>query len=233
MIPIREWSGPRAGDYTVDEIQKETEVLSAPVHTAAEKRYLRKLNFIILPTISLLYFFEYLDRGNVAVGTSSYLLIESFVMQTNYASQNAKLYGLDSGHSTSGNGVGPGAKSLTSKEWQLNVMIFYVGLVLFQIPGCIGYRIFSPSRVSVSARQPLLLLTQQQWIAFGVCGWSVASLLQCLAFDLGGELVCRIFLGVFEGLFGTGIIYYLSLWYHRTELGLRVFWFLGPTAIAG
>jgi len=96
-------------------------------------------------------------------------------------------------------------------------MIFYVGLVLFQVPGCIGYRIFPPSR----------------WIAFGVCGWAVASLLQCAAYSLAGELVCRIFLGAFEGLFGTGIVYYLSLWYHRTELGVRVFWFLGPTAIAG
>jgi hypothetical protein len=31
------------------------------------------------------------------------------------------------------------------------------------------------------------------------------------------------FWGAFEGLFGTGIIYYLSLWYHRTEMGVRVF----------
>ena len=32
-----------------------------------ERRYMRRLNTIILPTISALYFFEYLDRGNVAV----------------------------------------------------------------------------------------------------------------------------------------------------------------------
>jgi hypothetical protein len=32
-----------------------------------ERRYMRRLNMIILPTISALYFFEYLDRGNVAV----------------------------------------------------------------------------------------------------------------------------------------------------------------------
>jgi hypothetical protein len=32
-----------------------------------EKRYRRRLDMIILPTVSLLYFFEYLDRGNVAV----------------------------------------------------------------------------------------------------------------------------------------------------------------------
>ncbi|KAH8879519.1 MFS general substrate transporter, partial [Thozetella sp. PMI_491] len=162
----------------------------------AQKKYLRKVDFIILPTISLLYFFEYLDRGNIA---------------------NAKLYGIDDGHDTANNGVGPGTSKLSATQWQLVVMIFYVGLVLCQVPGCIGYRIFSPSK----------------WIAFGVCGWSAVSLLQALSFNLSGELACRVFLGAFEGLFGTGIVYYLSLWYHRTEMGIRVFWFLGPTAVAG
>lgn len=26
-------------------------------------------------------------------------------------------------------------------------MIFYVGLILFQVPGCLGYRVFPPSKV--------------------------------------------------------------------------------------
>lgn len=72
-----------------------------------------------------------------------------------------------------------------------------------------------------------------QWIAFGVCFWGAASLLQCAAFNLAGLAVCRVFIGVGEGLFGTGILYYLSLWYKRGEMGVRVFWFLGPTALAG
>ena len=58
-------------------------------------------------------------------------------------------------------------------------------------------------------------------------------MLQDNATDYASLLVCRIFLGTCEGLFGTGTVYYLSLRYHRTGLGLRVFWFLGPTAIAG
>ena len=36
-----------------------------------ERRYMRRLNIIVLPTISALYFFEYLDRGNVAVRSCS------------------------------------------------------------------------------------------------------------------------------------------------------------------
>jgi hypothetical protein len=61
----------------------------------------------------------------------------------------------------------------------------------------------------------------------------MSSLLQCAAFKFVGLAVSRVFLGVFEGLFGTGIVYYLSLWYHRDEMGVQVFWLLGPTAIAG
>lgn len=79
----------------------------------------------------------------------------------------------------------------------------------------------------------ILALIWSSGLLLGVCGWAVTSLLQCTAFNLAGGLVCRVSIGVFEGLFGTGIVYYLSLWYHRTEMGVRVFWFLGPTALSG
>jgi hypothetical protein len=67
------------------------------------------------------------------------------------ASQNAKLYGYDKGHETLASGIGPGAKALSATQWQTVIMIFYVGLVLFQVPGCIGYRVFPPSKVRSDA----------------------------------------------------------------------------------
>lgn len=54
-------------DYAPPEVQKEAQILHDAEHLKAQKRYLRKLDCIILPTISTLYFFEYLDRGNIAV----------------------------------------------------------------------------------------------------------------------------------------------------------------------
>ncbi|KAL9087867.1 MAG: hypothetical protein Q9165_006429 [Trypethelium subeluteriae] len=186
-----------AEGYADASIQKENQaVLASDESKIIQRKYLRKLDFIICPTISFLYFFEYLDRGNVA---------------------NAKLYGLDKGHDTSSGGVGPGKQSLSATQWEVVIMLFYVGLILFQVPGCIGYRLVSPSK----------------WIAFSVCFWCITSILQDVATNYASLLVCRVFLGAFEGLFGTGILYYLSLWYHRTELGLKVFWYLGPTAVAG
>lgn len=64
--------------------------------------------------------------------------------------QNAKLLGVANGQDTKDNGVGPGTHELTSVQWQTVVMIFYVGLILFQVPGCIGYRVFPPSKVRVA-----------------------------------------------------------------------------------
>ncbi len=54
-------------DYAGEEVQKGAAMLQDPAWIDAQKRYVRKLDTIILPAITLLYFFEYLDRGNVAV----------------------------------------------------------------------------------------------------------------------------------------------------------------------
>ena len=55
------WISPESFENTHSDIQISDD------HVKAEKRYLRTLDFIILPAISALYFFEYLDRGNIAV----------------------------------------------------------------------------------------------------------------------------------------------------------------------
>ena len=44
--------------------------LESPGAREAERKYIWKLDLIILPTISALYFSEYIDRGNIAVCTS-------------------------------------------------------------------------------------------------------------------------------------------------------------------
>lgn len=64
-----------AAGYAAADVQKEVQHLDSPEMSLARKRYLRKLDLIILPMISVLYFFEYLDRGNVAVFLPSCLPI--------------------------------------------------------------------------------------------------------------------------------------------------------------
>ena len=57
-------------DYAPPEVQKGIQLLDTQELQTARKKYLRKLDLIILPTISALYFFECLDRGNIAVHLS-------------------------------------------------------------------------------------------------------------------------------------------------------------------
>lgn len=52
--------------------------------------------------------------------------------------KNAKILGISNGRDTIDDGIGPGKKRLSGTQWQTIIMIFYVGLVLFQVPGCIG-----------------------------------------------------------------------------------------------
>lgn len=49
---------------------------------------------------------------------------------------------------------------------------------------------------------------------------------------MAGLVACRAFLGVFEAAFGAGAPYFLSLFYHRRELGLRVSLLLGMNPLA-
>jgi hypothetical protein len=54
-------------DRIFEDAQKAADLVDDPEWILAQKRYLRKLDLTILPMISTLYFFEYLDRGNIAV----------------------------------------------------------------------------------------------------------------------------------------------------------------------
>jgi hypothetical protein len=54
-------------DRIFEDAQKSADLADDPEWILAQKRYLRKLDLTILPMISTLYFFEYLDRGNIAV----------------------------------------------------------------------------------------------------------------------------------------------------------------------
>lgn len=50
--------------------------------------------------------------------------------------------------------------------------------------------------------------------------------------NMTGLIVCRSLLGVFEAFFGSGAPYFLSLFYQRNELGVRVSILLGMSPVA-
>jgi MFS family permease len=64
-------------------------------------------------------------------------------------------------------------------------------------------------------------------------GWGAMALFQCAAKNFAGMLVLRLLLGAFEAGFFAGVVFYLTLFYTRGELGFRIALFFGSALLAG
>ncbi|KAF5007386.1 hypothetical protein FDECE_6272 [Fusarium decemcellulare] len=121
------------------------------------------------------------------------LFILNFIDRNNFA--NARLRGLEED------------LELTDVEYQTCISILLVGYVSMQIP----------------SNMILNKLTRPSWYLCGcVIVWGVISSLTALAYNATGAILCRFFLGCVEASFFPGSIYFLSRWYTRKEMQLRV-----------
>ncbi|KAK6382112.1 hypothetical protein LTS17_003997 [Exophiala oligosperma] len=156
----------------------------APViDKAAEKSYVRKLDFYLLPFLSIMYFFNSVDRSNLG---------------------NAKTDGLDKDLNFTGN------------DYSLLILLFYVPFGLCDLPLNLLTK-----RFSGKVMLPSLMF-----------GWGSLSLIQCAAKNFGGMLAIRLILAVFEAGFFAGVVFYMTLFYTRGELGFRIAIFFGSALLA-
>ncbi|KAL2130288.1 hypothetical protein VTI74DRAFT_6660 [Chaetomium olivicolor] len=86
--------------------------------------------------------------------------------------------------------------------WLLN--IFYITYVVGEF-GVLLWKIFPPHIVG----------------SIVVFGWGLIATVQAGVHSWGGEMALRFFLGAFEAAYGPGIIYLLSFFYLRHEIGFR------------
>lgn len=63
--------------------------------------------------------------------------------------------------------------------------------------------------------------------------WGIVSTLQSLVHNFGGLIACRFFLGLLEGGLFPGIVLYLSGFYRRHELQVRIGLFFSAAAMSG
>jgi hypothetical protein len=68
--------------------------------------------------------------------------------------------------------------------------------------------------------------------AFAVFGWGIISTLQSAVTSWAGLMVCRFGLGIVEATYGPGVPLYLSYFYLREKLGLRIGIFLSGAPLA-
>ncbi|KAI0206683.1 major facilitator superfamily domain-containing protein [Astrocystis sublimbata] len=105
---------------------------------------------------------------------------------------NARIAGLEKDFNLDSNGY----------QWLINV--FYIAYVLAEF-GILLWKVFPPHIVG----------------AIVVFGWGLIATVQAGAQNWGGLVALRFLLGVFEACYGPGIIYLLSFFYLRHEVGFR------------
>lgn len=183
--------------------ETETRSDSLLVDPEAEKKLLWKIDWKILPVIIPLYVCSFLDRVNI--GKYRVLLLVLKASGVLHMTGNARLYGLEED------------LGLTSMEFSIALSILFVTYVSVEIPSNLLIKRIGSSR----------------WIAFITFMWGLTAMCMGFVQSFGGLVVCRLFLGLFEGGFVPGVLLYMSDFYTKNEIALRVSMFIFSSPLAG
>ncbi|RDW94453.1 hypothetical protein BP5796_00216 [Coleophoma crateriformis] len=117
-----------------------------------------------------------------------------------------------------GNAKTAGAQAdlgLSSKQWTWVLNAFYITYEIFEWTTML-WKIL-PAHIFVSV----------------LCvGWGTAAICSGVVSNLAGLAACRAILGICEVMLATGSPFYLSMFYQRHELGLRMAFLLGSSPLA-
>lgn len=118
---------------------------------------------------------------------------------------NARLYSLEAD------------LGLTGTQYQTAVSVLFATYVLVEVPSNLLLKRFTPSR----------------WIAIITISWGIVSTLTGIVQNFGGLLACRLLLGMVEGGLFPGLTVYLTLFYTKKEIALRIGYLFVSSAFAG
>ncbi|KAJ3568327.1 hypothetical protein NP233_g5783 [Leucocoprinus birnbaumii] len=175
--PKEDYSSSEAGD--VPATPKQERIVSD-----AEKRAVRKLDYTIVPVMTMFYLLSFLDRANIG---------------------NARVAGLQKG------------LGLTDHQYQICVTVLYVPYIAAELPSNLLLRWIGPRFA-----MPTILTI-----------WGIIVTLQGLVSSYAGLVVVRALLGLVEGPMFPGIVLYLSGFYTRKDLSLRIALFFSAASLSG
>ncbi|KAH7347450.1 MFS transporter-like protein [Plectosphaerella cucumerina] len=108
--------------------------------------------------------------------------------------------------------------NLTLTQYQTGLSILFVGYIIGQIPSNLLLNWFG----------------RPSWyLGFFTIAWGLVSGLTALVQNFAGIVVCRLILGFVEAPFFPGVLFYLSKWYTKKEMNLRMSIFYSGALIAG
>ncbi|RQM08698.1 hypothetical protein DH86_00000424 [Scytalidium sp. 3C] len=106
---------------------------------------------------------------------------------------------------------------MTGNQYLLTLTLYFLGYVLFEVPCNIILKRTTP----------------KFWLPTLMFLWGVVATLMGVAQSFGGLVAARFFLGVTESGLFPGVVFYLSMWYKRTETNYRVALFFSAASLAG
>ncbi|KAK7694902.1 hypothetical protein QCA50_002090 [Cerrena zonata] len=106
---------------------------------------------------------------------------------------------------------------ITDKQYLIALTVFFFPYSLFEPPSNVALKRLRPSR----------------WLSFIVLIWGIVMTLHGVITNYAGLLGLRFLLGLAEAGLYPGVVFYMSCWYKRTELGTRVAVFFSSATIAG
>lgn len=107
---------------------------------------------------------------------------------------------------------------MSTNQFQVAVSLLFVTYVLSEVPSNIVLKHYvSPSR----------------WISFITVSWGLIATLMGLCQNYASLLVCRLLLGLVEGGLFPGCAIYLTFFYTKQELALRIGYLFVSAALAG
>lgn len=126
-----------------------------------------------------------------------------FLDRTNIG--NARLFGMEED------------LGLVGSQYQIAVAVLFVPYVLIEVPSNLILKKFTPSK----------------WLAFITVGWGIVSTLTGVVHNFAGLIATRVILGLLEGGLFPGLTVYLTLFYTKKEIALRIGYLFVSSALAG
>ncbi|KAL4758935.1 putative MFS transporter [Aspergillus foveolatus] len=128
----------------------------------------------------------------------------NYIDRNNYPA--AKLQGL------------PEDLGLVGNQYQVGLSILFVGYILMQVP--------SNLLLNYMGRPSL-------YLGFFIVAWGLVSAVTSQVTNYAGIVACRFILGLVEAPFFAGVLFYLSKWYTKKELALRMSIFYSGSLLSG
>ncbi|KAJ0338385.1 hypothetical protein KNSL1_012474 [Colletotrichum chrysophilum] len=187
--------------------------------TQEEKALVRKIDFYLMPILWIMYILNYVDRTNIVsycgspLGEKSPAGIECRMdHRTDVASQPLMASSMPNVNFSMQKDL-----SLTDDGYAWVLSIFFFGYLICEVP----------SNMILSRSRPSLFLPGIMLV------WGALSALMSVSKSYGALLGFRFVLGCIESGFFPGVLYLLSCWYTKAELGKRFAIFYTAAVLSG